>query len=84
MKKTVIVLASLLMLSGCSFMAKQIDYQKECMADPTCLEQAKKDAELAKTIISMAYPVAGAPVGAAILAFALWFRGKKKKDSQNG
>lgn len=49
------------------------------MSDPACMEQAKKDAELGKTIAGMAYPAAGAPVGAAILALALWYRGRKKK-----
>ena len=80
MRRTFLVLA-LLSLSGCAFLGKQVDYQKACAADAACLAEAKEDAELAKTIVGVAYPAAGAPVGAAVLALALWFRGRKKKET---
>ena len=79
MKKLLLGITFLMLLGGCAFLGKQYDYQQACMQDPTCLEQAKKDAEFGKTVAGMAYPAAGAPVGAAILALALWIRGKKKK-----
>lgn len=77
--KRIMLLIALLMLTSCAWVNKQVDYQKACMADATCLADAKKDAELAKTIVGTAYPIAGAPVGAAVLALALWIRGKKKE-----
>lgn len=77
-----ILLFLLIGMSGCAFIGKQIDYQKLCMVDAACLSDAKRDAELAKTIAGAAYPAAGAPVGAAILALALWFRGRKKKEAK--
>ena len=77
--KRLILGAFLLSLAGCAWLGEQVDYQKLCQQDPVCLEDAKKDAELAKTIVGIAYPVAAAPVGAAVLALALWFRGRKKE-----
>lgn len=78
MKKYILLVVFCLSIGGCSFLAEQYDYQQACMSDPACLEQAKKDAEFGKMIAGMAYPAAGAPVGAAILAIALWIRGRKK------
>lgn len=82
MRKYILLVVFLGCLSGCAWLGQQVDYQKACMADAACMEQAKKDAELGKTIAGMAYPAAGAPVGAAILALALWFRGKKVKEKK--
>ena len=78
--KKLLLLLLIVSFSGCAWLSKQVDYQKLCMADVACMAEAKKDADLAKNIVGMAYPVAGAPVGAAVLALALWFRGKKKEQ----
>lgn len=75
-------LCLLLSLSGCAWLGQQVDYQKACASDPACLADSKRDADLAKTIVGAAYPAVGAPVGAAVLALALWFRGRKKKKEQ--
>ena len=74
------VLAIIFTLAGCAWTKQQVDYAKLCQQDPQCLASAKGDAELVKTIVSVAYPVAAAPAGAAVLALALWIRGRKKKD----
>jgi len=80
MKKLLILVAFSTSLLGCAWLGQQVDYQKACMSDPVCLESAKKDAELVKTVADMAFPGAGAVAGAGILALALWFRGKKKEQ----
>lgn len=80
MKKFLLVLFILVGFSSCAWTTKQVDYAKACQEDVACLAEAKRDAELAKTIVGMAYPIAGAPVGAAVLAIVLWFRGRKIKE----
>ncbi len=80
MRQLLILLTICISFVGCAFLTKQIDYQKLCMSDVACLEQAKKDAELGRTIAGAAYPIAAMPVGAAILGLSLWFRGRKKKN----
>lgn len=77
MKKFIIII--LIFLTGCIWTQKQVDYAKLCQADPACLDSAKKDAELAKLIFGIAYPVASGGAGALILAMSLWIRGRKKE-----
>jgi hypothetical protein len=80
MKAIVLVLA--LTLAGCGYLAEQVDYQKACASDPACLDAAKRDSELVRTIAGSAYPAAAGAAGAAAMILALWFRGRKLKTNQ--
>lgn len=82
MKKLIIVSLLYFSLVGCAWLGQQVDYQKACLADPVCLEDSKKDSQLVKTLLDMAFPGAGAVGGAGVLALALWFRGRKKKEQK--
>ncbi len=82
MKKLIIVSLLFFSFIGCAWLGQQVDYQKACMADPVCLEEAKRDAELARTLSNAAFPGVGAVAGAGVLALALWFRGRKKKEQK--
>jgi len=84
MKKYILVLSLIFTLAGCAWIGQQVDYAKLCQQDAVCLSKAKSDSALVSSVVSVAYPIAAAPVGAAIFALALWFRGKKlvKKDEK--
>ena len=74
-----LILISVLALSGCAFLGEQFDYQKACAADPVCLESAKKDAELVKSVVAVGYPAAAGIAGSLIFSLSLWLRGRKKE-----
>jgi hypothetical protein len=81
MKNTIIAFL-LFSVVGCAWLGEQVDYQKACLSDPACLESAKKDAELVKTVANAAFPGVGMIAGASVLALSLWFRGRKKKEQK--
>jgi uncharacterized lipoprotein YmbA len=79
MKRITLIVSMLLMLGGCAYVQKQVDYAKLCQQDATCLSSAKSDAAMVQSVVGVAYPMASGAAGALVLAISLWIRGRKKE-----
>ena len=78
MKKSFLLIALVLMLTGCAAVSKFTQAQADCAADPACLEQAKKYAAVGQAVATPWGPIAVGASGSCILFVALGILGLKK------
>lgn len=77
-----LILASLLLFSGCAATSAWVDAQRICASDPECLAEAKGYAKVGEAVASGFGPVAGAGASAVIIFAALGILGLKKKKKE--
>lgn len=80
MKKAFLLVALLLVLTGCAAVSKWTQAQATCAADPACLEEAKRYASVGQAVASPWGPIAVGASGSCILFVALGILGMRKKD----
>jgi len=78
MKKTFLLIALVLMFTGCAAVSKWTTAQANCAADPACLEEAKKYAAVGQAVATPWGPIAVGASGSCILFVALGILGIKK------
>lgn len=69
----------LLAFCGCATLSQAERDAIACRKDPVCYQMAKERADLAKEVIGIINPIAGAASGAFIFSIGLWFGGRKKR-----
>ena len=82
MKKTWLLISLLILLTGCAAVSKWTSAQADCAADPACLEQAKKYANVGSAVASPWGPVAGGAAASCIMFVALGILGMKKGNKK--
>lgn len=78
MKKTMLLIGLLVMLTGCAAVSKWTMAQADCATDPACLEQARKYAKVGEAVATPWGPIAVGASGSCILFVALGILGLKK------
>lgn len=93
MRKLLLILSTLFLLSGCALIQAQKDNWEACKADPSCYASAEKWKETGQVVGGLAgsaFPGAAMPAQQAggWIAFALAMlvggHALKKKENQNG
>jgi hypothetical protein len=79
---TYLLLTSVLLLTGCAAVSKWTTAQANCAADPACLEEAKRYAQVGQAVASPWGPIAVGASGSCILFVALGILGLKKGDKK--
>ena len=82
MKKTFLLIALVLMLTGCAAVSKWTTAQANCAADPACLDEAKKYAAVGQAVATPWGPIAVGASGSCILFVALGILGLKKGEKK--
>lgn len=82
MKKSIMLITFLIMLTGCAAVSKWTQAQATCASDPACLAEAQRYAKVGEAVAAPWGPIAVGASGSCILFVALGILGMRKQDKK--